>query len=135
MGLGNTGAGFGWTNEYLVSAMPWVTGSVAVADNVAQRINFPKVTKYIKISAVGSPLRIGFTANGITGSNYFRLPANTVETFDVRVSEIYVQGDGGAVTMDIFAGLTLIDKRDGIPYLTGSTANTNAPGSGWPGIG
>ena len=137
MSLGNSGVGFNATSEYLSSALPWVTGSVTVADGVTQRFSFPKVTKYLKIRAQTSDLRVGFTENGIgvSGSNYFSVPAGTVETFDVRVCEVYVSGDGGASTMDMFAGLTLIPKRNGIPFLTGSTEQDTAPGSGWEGVG
>lgn len=133
MSLDQTGAGFGFVPAYQASALPWVTGSVAVTNASPTRISFPKVTKYIKVKATTNDLRIGFTENGLAGNNYFTVTAGTTETFDVRVCEVYVQGSGGTSTMDMFAGLTLIGKKDGVPFLTGS--NGTGPGNAWQGVG
>lgn len=132
MSIGNTGQGFNFVPAYQSAALPWVTGSVAVSTTPV-KLSFDKVTKYVKIRA-RDQLRVGFTSNGVLGSNYFTMPSGSVETFDVRVSEIYLYAPI-ATTVDVFAGLTLIDKRDGVPFLTGSTQPTNSPGSGWQGVG
>ena len=134
MSLGNTGEGFNWTNAYLSSAMPWVTGSVATSLSDATKFSFPKVTKYVKVLAQGDH-RVGFTPNGITGSNFFTVLSGTTVEFNVRVSEIYVLAMGVVGTVDIFAGLTLIDKT-ATSVLTSSTDEfSELPGSGWLGVG
>lgn len=140
MSLNNTGAGFNWTNEYLSSALPWVTGSLSLSATTPTKLNFPRVTKYVKIRAQTGDVRLGFTVNGVSGSNYFVVSAGDTQTFDIRVNELYVRGDSGAAVADVFAGLTLIHARDGIPFLTGSTTNTTGgsdvpPGAGWEGVG
>ncbi len=133
-GSGNNGAGFGHVPSYQSSAMPWVTGSVAVGITTPLKIKFPKVTKWIRVRARGE-VRIGFTNNGVTGSNYYTIPSGTVDTFDIRVLEAHFLAPAASTTIDIFAGLTLIDQRDGVPFLTGSVDPTTSPGSNWQGVG
>lgn len=132
MGLANTGAGFWHTAEYQASALPWVSGSVE-ATTTPKKITFPKVTKYIKLRPDGAT-RLGFTANGVAGSNYFTVASGTTETFDVRVRECYVMSEEGTSTFDMFVGLTLIDSNS-TSVLTGSTENQTIQGSGWIGVG
>jgi len=132
MSQGNNGQGFGFVAAYQTSALPWVTGSVAVSTTPV-KLSFNKVTKWVKVRA-RNEVRVGFTTNGITNSNYYTIPSGSIETFDIRVSEMYLYAPV-ATTVDVFAGLTLIDKRDGVPFLTGSIEFTNAPGNGWQGVG
>lgn len=133
MSLGNTGDGFNNAGAYQASAMPWVSGTIATS-TTPQKIGFPKVTKYVKVRS-GGVNRIGFTFNGVQGTNYFRMSSGTVETFDVRVKEMYIRADAGTGEVDIFAGLTLISDRE-TGFLTGSTAfSAQSPGSGWQGVG
>lgn len=135
MSLGHTGEGFHTAPAYLVSAMPWVTGTLATT-TTPQRLDFPKVTKYVKVNNVsGSDVRVGFSNNGIQGTNFFRVPAGQVLEFDVRVKELYLMSDTGTSEVDVFAGLTLVDKRS-TGFLTGSTGfSAQSPGSGWEGVG
>jgi len=132
MSIGHTGQGFNFVPAYQSSALPWMTGSLAVSTSPV-KLSFPKVTKFVKIRA-RNELRVGFTTNGIQGSNFYTIPSGSVETFDIRVSELYLYAPT-ATTVDVFAGLTLIDQRDGVPFLTGSLQPTNLPGSGWQGVG
>ena len=132
MSIGNTGQGFNFVPAYQSSALPWVSGSIVV-HTTPVKLTFEKVTKYVKIRA-RDELRVGFTSNGVTNSNYYTVSSGSVETFDVRTSELYLYAPT-STTVDVFAGLTLIDKRDGVPFLTGSTTFTNSPGSGWQGVG
>jgi hypothetical protein len=135
MSMGNTGAGFGATAEYMTSALPWVSGSIVTSTSAPMRVNFPKVTKYIKVRADQANVRVGFTANGINGTNYFLVTSGTVETFDVRVKEVYLRAHAGTGLVDVFAGLTLIPERQ-MSLLTGSAALTGSiAGAGWSGVG
>lgn len=137
MSLNNPGNGFGHVPAYQASALPWVTGSLAVPHTEPTVLRFPKVTKYIKVRAAGgtADVKLGFSFNGITsGSNFYTIRKNTNIQFDLRVTEIYLLGSGSTASVDVFAGLTLIDKRDGAPYLTGST-DPGGPGAGWEGVG
>jgi hypothetical protein len=132
MSSGNNGQGFGHVPAYQSSGLPWMTGSLAV-DTTPRKISFPKVTKWIKVRA-RDQVRIGFTFNGVTGSNYYTIPSGTVDTFDIRTCEVYFLAPT-ATTIDVFAGLTLIDKRDAPAFLTGSVDPSTAPGSNWQGVG
>lgn len=133
-------AGAGWgipgvnhVPEYMVPGAPWVTGSLAVGAGSAQRIGFPNVTKFFTIRNTGAnPCRVGFTVAGTEGDNYFSVNSGSVQQFDLRIRDIYLQGDGGATTVDVLGGLTAIPRRNYQP-LTGA----NPPPSGsWylPGI-
>lgn len=133
MGLQTQSPGFGWTNEYLVSALPWVTGSLATT-STPKKLSFPKVTKYIKVRA-GGHTRVGFTSNGVSDSNYFVVPSGTIETFDVRVREMYVRADTDDGTVDVFAGLTIIDKNQTSPLTGSSSGDFAQQGEGWQGVG
>ncbi len=110
-GLNNVG-------EYQASGLPWVTSSQATT--TPYQIAFPFVTNEIVISNSGSaPLRVGFTQNGINGSNYFTVLAGHVATFDVRVTYIYIRSDSSTANYSMYAGLTQIPFKS-MPVLTGS---------------
>ena len=129
-------AGSGWAPpgvnhvpEYLVSGVPWVTGSLVVSG--IQKIEFPNVTRFFKVSPVGAAVSVGFTLAGTTsGDHAFTVAADTTEHFELRVREIWLSGSGG--TVDVLGGLTAIPRRFYQP-LTG--ANPPPTGSWYiPGI-
>lgn len=125
----NPEGGFNSAAEFQSSGLPWVTSSVGGA--TPQRWSFPKVTRSIivrnTVTGSGNNLLIGFTQNGVQGSNNFVLPPGTQEVFEVRVKELWVQG---STNYSIFAALTTIPSRN-MPILTGSLAG----GGGWDGVG
>lgn len=134
MALGNTSSGFHDAGAYMVSAMPWVTGSVATT-TTPQRISFPKVTRFVCVFSQAGDARVGFSVNGVNGTNFFRVPSGSAVQLDIRVNEIYVRSATGTGEVDIFGGLTLISANS-TGFLTGSTAFTgSSPGSGWQGVG
>ena len=111
-----TAPGYSHTPEYQSSLLPFAVTAVATTGS-ANRIEFPMVTKFITVRASGSHLDVGFTENGLmSSSNYFRVAADTYETFELRVKEMFVKGTG---TYYVLAGLTNIPTAS-IPYLTGS---------------
>jgi hypothetical protein len=107
--------GFNFTPAYQISGLPYaLTGTATSAP--AYHVQFPYVTKFITVKADGGSLKIGFTANGVAGTNYFSISNNDTVTFEVRVKEMYIDG---AHTFHIIAGLTGIPTAS-IPTLTGS---------------
>lgn len=122
----------GWdsTGEYMVSALPWVTSSLASGITCYK---LPKVTKYILVRNGGvDVLGVAFTQNGFKDGHFVPLAQNEQFSVDVRVKDVFISGSAGT-SFFFFAGLTLIDRND-MPILTGSLT----PGSGsttWKGIG
>lgn len=98
--------------SYQVSAVPWVTGSVAVANTSATKLAFPSVTKYFDVKATTNDIRVGFTQVGVSGSSkYYTVTAGTEHRFDVRCKEAWFIADGGGATLDVHAGLTVISPN------------------------
>ena len=117
-GLGNSAA-------YQVSGEPFATGAIAAPalnGTPPVEINFPSVTKSITVlvpSGAPGSLRIGFSANGVSGSaasNYILLeaqasPVETAQvTLDAKVESIFLSGDAAAKssTCYVYASLTSI---------------------------
>lgn len=113
--------GFNFTPAYQISGLPFVTSSTATSAP-AYRIQFPYVTKFITVRADGGSLKIGFTANGVAGTNYFSVGNNDSVTFEVRVKEMYIDGTH---TFHVLAGLTGIPTAS-IPTLTSSFSFSNS---------
>jgi hypothetical protein len=107
-------AGISNVGSYQVSAIPYVTSSTApVNSDPALQISFPTITKYLiikNVDATAHDVRIGFSANGVAGTNYFILSKNESITIDVKVSSVFLLGDtANTVLVSIIAGLTGID--------------------------
>lgn len=81
-------------------------------------------------ASAGTGLRVGFTVNGTTGSNFFLVDGAQQLDVDVRIKNIYVLGNGASPTFSIFAELTTVPARF-FPTLTGS----NALSGSWSGVG
>jgi hypothetical protein len=122
-GLGNVGS-------YQVSGVPYITGGVDCSA-AATKIVFPSVTSWVSITNHGAELKIGFSKNGVDGTNYFRLHADSGNShppparFELKVTEIWISG---SVAVDICAGLTGI-SRNRIDNNTTSPDGTNWSGS------
>ena len=108
--------------NYQLAAIPYVTSSNAdeVKSNSTTEINFPFVTKYLKINNTGDePLKVGFTDAGVTAaagtatSNFFIIPTAAagdvcIQEFDVRCKSIFFRSTQNTTDFSIFAGLTPI---------------------------
>jgi hypothetical protein len=117
--------------EYMASALPFVTSSTISAAQTYM-IGFPNDTKFISVknNSTGSEqLRVGFTANGVAGSNYLPLLAGESFSADYRLTAVFLYGGAGTVSFTVAAGLTGIDASR-VPVLTASQS-----GSFYPGIG
>jgi len=130
------GVGISNVGSYQVSGIPYATSSIAAPSNAGTptEITFPDVTQRIFVSNVNiaSPLRVGFSSNGVKGTNYFIIPAASssvvypTQEFRVKVSAIYLLSNTTTPTSaSVFAELSNI----GISHL----ANSGPNGSNWSG--
>ena len=96
-GLNSVGA-------YQVSGYPFVTGSVNCTTTT--KIEFPRVTRWVKIQNAGGACSIGFSEAGVDGDNYFTLATGEeTEVLELKLSEIWISGSN---SVNVLAGLTSI---------------------------
>ncbi len=129
VGVANVGS-------YQVSGMPFATSSIAAPANsgTPTQVSFPWVTQRIFVSNINTaaPLRVGFSAIGVSGTNYFVIPAATSTTsfptqeFRVKVNSIFLLSNTATPTSaSVFAELTNIDSN--------LLVNSGPAGSNWSG--
>ena len=109
VGINNVGS-------YQVSGFPFVTGSVDCS--TATKIEFPKITRWVKIQNVDSaPCNIGFSEAGVDGgTNYFTLPSGEeTDVLELKLSELWISGSN---SVNVLAGLTNI-RSSQLSDLTG----------------
>jgi len=113
-------AGLHHVGVFQVSGAPYATGSVDCS--VATKIEFPRVTKWFKVSNNGTgSVKVGFSENGMgaaTGAdfkhpdNYWlrvpgfgesAAPGSSIQTFDLKVTAVWLSGSHD---VDVLAGLT-----------------------------
>jgi len=108
-------AGLNNVGSYQVSGIPWATSSLnaPASSGTPLEVDFKTITKFIVVKnvATGSvKVRVGFSANGVKGSNYFLLDKDESFQGDLKVSSIYLLSNNGTpVPVSIVAGLTGID--------------------------
>jgi len=113
-------SGLGHTPAYVVSGKPFAMGGLSGSVTVL----FPAVTRWVRIINQAPPgdgdLKCAFSANGLTGDNYFTLPdrssggsrtGHNIASFELKVTEMYFEG---SPNFDVVAGLTNISV-DEIP--------------------
>jgi len=110
--------------EYQASGLPYATQSVTPSGaGVVAKIEFPYVTKFFEVKNLGSTdLDVGFTENGVLGTNRFTLASSSSFQGDIRVADLFLFGDGVAVPYQVVAGLTQI-PRNNFYVLTGALNN------------
>lgn len=103
-------AGVYSVGQYQISGKPWASASIPVEYSSVLEITFPTVTKYFTVSNTNSGstsiLRVGFSENGVNGTNYFTLENGESYTGDLRVRSLYLRGDVAPTTASVIAGLT-----------------------------
>lgn len=122
-------------SEYLVSAIPWVTSSVASG---IVRIDFKDdrlpvgvgeknyISKWVMVNNTSSgSLKIAFTQNGFSTFNSFTLGTGLTFSADLRLSNIFISGSAEQ-PFELVAGLTGILSNH-VSKITGS--------NGYPGVG
>jgi hypothetical protein len=94
--------------EYQASGLPYVTHSQVAAGTVNQ-ISFPFVANVFNIKNNSSGiLRVGFTRNGVLGTNYFSLPVSGAFEAKIRITDLFVTAEAGTLDYEVVAGLTSI---------------------------
>lgn len=111
--------------EFQISSLPWATSS-QVTPGQAEAWKFYRVTRFITVvnAATGSAnvLKVGFTANGVNDENYILIPPGEQLSDELKLTQLHIKGDAGAVgptQYSILAGITGCDPRQ-YPVLTGS---------------
>ena len=95
--------------EYVVSGIPFVSGSESLTTGVYE-ITFPTMTQWILVSNESdTDMKIGFTATGIAANQYYTVQADTqTDKFDVRTKSLFVKPGANAKDYSVMAGLTAI---------------------------
>lgn len=98
---------------YQVSSIPYCSASIPVPGNASEplEILFPYISKFVTIKNVNAStaIHVGFSAEGITGSNYISLSVNESYSGEWKVAKLYViSSTSAASTVSIVAGLTNI---------------------------
>ncbi len=114
------GAGLGSTGQYLVSGIPYITGSSSLAASGEHTIEFPSVTKAVTVISRGSSdIRVHFaskdTGNTISGLHYTTLKNDGDSiTFNVKCANIYISNADGSSTAsyEVLAELTGIPRGE-----------------------
>lgn len=136
MSLDNPQGGIGYAAEFQSSALPWVTSSSAPATGSPVRYDFPKVTRFITVTnhstSSTDTLAIGFTRAGlVTAGNKYVIPPGETITFELRIRNLFLQGESGTPNYSLLAGLTNISVKN-MPILTGTLSDGSR---GWAGVG
>jgi hypothetical protein len=118
----NYRSGLNYTAAYQTSGIPFVTSSLSVTGSTPLRIEFNKITKFITVrnetltSSANVPLRVGFSSNGVQGTNYISIDNKEVlGPYDWRAKEIYLYCPTGEATASISAGVTNIEGKE-LPF-------------------
>lgn len=129
--------------EYQASGLPFVTQSSTPASaNVPGHVSFPFVSKFFEVTNTGTAyLDVGFTANGVLGSNKLRLAPSGSFAGDLRVTDLYFYAGGSAAPFQVVAGLTGIPAisyyvlTGALNVFSGSQEDYGLKGLGYPGLG
>jgi len=109
-------AGLNNVGNYQVSGIPWVTASLTApaSSSAPLEVTFPSVTKTILVKNVNgstNKVRVGFSANGVQGSNYFLLDKDESFEADVKITKLYLLSNtASTASMSVVASLTGIES-------------------------
>ena len=122
------GVGLSNVGSYQVSGTPFASGNVALTTTPVQ-ISFPEVTQRIIVGKnVGDNVRVGFSSNGVDGTNYYLISGSATEIdLRVKVSSVFLRANVSTANVSVFAELTnisttLLDRSGptGLPNWSGS---------------
>ena len=107
-------AGLHHVGSYQISGIPYVTGSLTAPTSSGTPIvvEFPSVTKFVSVTnsaAIGGPaLRVGYSENGVKGTNFSLVNPQATVTYEVRTDKVYLLSNGVAITnlVSVAAGVT-----------------------------
>ena len=132
MATWKTGVGLNHVGAYQVSGIPFASASInCKTPSGGFEVVFPYVTRWVQVinKDVNNDLRVGFSALGVVGTNYFtvarsELNANAIThdtgRLELKLSSIFISG---SQDVDIVAGLTKINR----------VSTTTATGENWSG--
>lgn len=126
--LNNPRSGFNMVGEYQIAGIPWVVSGTASTS--AACIPFDYVTRAITVTnnaATGTFLRIGFTQNGVNGTNYYSLDGGKAVRLEVRVRDLWLRTTASTADYSVCAEVTSIERRNMLP-LTGSVDTSTHSG-------
>jgi hypothetical protein len=124
-------AGVSHVGSYQVSGTPYATGSIDCLTGGPKEIKFPFVTRWVVITNndASNNLRVGFSANGVVGDNYFELgkadaadKTKVSPRLELKVTELHMSG---ATDVSIVAGLTNLPVQ--------RVDNLSSDGTNWSG--
>jgi hypothetical protein len=119
-------AGLNNVGSYQVSGKPFAI------DPASTSVVFPYVTSWVKIINGGAVKKVGFSANGVAGTDHFVLAASSsTEPLYLKLSEIHFDS---AADITVVAGLTNIPVER-INNLSGSDDIVGNNWSGSVGVG
>jgi hypothetical protein len=132
VGMYTYSPGLSSVGSYQVSGIPFVTGGLEATSTSAVTINFPYVTNWFSITFDDThDLRVGFSANGVGGSNYLLLHGGNDKTvpspvYHIKCSSLYLRGNTDTVSnISVIAGLTSIQTTE--------LVNSGPSGNNWSG--
>jgi len=107
--------GLNAVGQYQMSGIPYASSSILVSNTAVTELEFPTITKFVTItnthSGASSPLRVAFSATGVTNNkNHFILDNGESYTGEFRISSIFLAGDSAETTASVIAGLTQIER-------------------------
>ena len=119
--------GINHVGAYQVSGRPFA--KAAIDCRSATKVEFKGVSRWIYVQNQGATeLKVGFSENGISGSNYFTVnpQSGTLGPVELKCSEVWVWAPGAAAAkVNVLAGVTLIapERCSGSagPSFSGST--------------
>ena len=124
-------AGIGNVGSYQVSGRPFVTASIDAT--TAAVVDFPAITRWVRVkNNTASVLKVGFSAAGVAGTNYFTLTSGSVtDPLELKITQLHLLG---ASDVDVMAGLTFIANA-GIdnPSLSPGGPGAVSPNLNWTG--
>ena len=125
--------GLNAVGQYQLSGIPYATSTLAIDSATATELEFPTVTKFVTVvnehSGSSAKLRVGFSAAGVAGNNYFILDNGESYTGEFRVSSIFLRGDTTATSASVIAGLTMIETNN-LPSNWSGSDSIYTPGIG-----
>lgn len=119
MSLNNPTPGLS-VQEFLVSAIPYVTSSTVASGSVKVH-DFSLITSFFTVKNTGpAALAVGFTELGVLGSNRVVLAMSESFGGHFRVKSLFLLGmESSSSSYELVAGLTGVASRH-MPTLTGS---------------
>ena len=127
VGLHNVGS-------YMVSGVPWITGSEGMLKNTEHKIEFPFVTNnFTVVNHTSDTIRVHFNSQDtypdvLTGVHYVELDSDEDSfTFNVKCKEVYISApnDGSNRKFRVIASLTQIPSAQ--MFTLAGSGLTDAP--------